>query len=240
MKTDEIKKYLKETKILDYTDSSIQRIVEQRHWRSFDDIFKIKAIYNFVRDEIKFGYNNSSTLKSSQVLRDGYGTGNTKTILLMSFLRAANIPCRVHGFIVDKSKVKGILQGLWYRLSPQKLLYSCVEVFVDGDWYILEGVMLDRAYVNGLLKLKPDMREALFAFGLYGNSIENLLPEKELNDKYIIDNIEIKDLGVYESPDQLHLVHAQPFSAIQKFFFHNLVKHRLNKELDDIRNARDE
>ena len=37
-----------------------------------------------------------------KVLADGYGQCNTKGTLFMALLRACNIPCRVHGFTIDK------------------------------------------------------------------------------------------------------------------------------------------
>lgn len=232
-----MEKYLRETNILDYSNRSIQRIIEQRHWKSFDPIFRIKAIYNYVRDEIKFGYSDSNTMKSSQILIDELGNNNNKAILLMSFLRGSNIPCRIHGFIVDKSVLKGILEGIWYKLSPQKFLHSNVEVFVDDDWYMLEGIMLDSRYINGMLKFKPDIRKTFFAFELCEERFEKLISEKDLNDKFLLDRQEIEDIGVYESPDKLYYVHSQSFNPVKKFFFKNLVRHQMNKELDGIRKA---
>ncbi|WP_277633274.1 hypothetical protein [Avrilella dinanensis] len=43
--------YLKETKILDYSNASIQKLLEQRGWENLDTVAKVQAIYNFVRDE---------------------------------------------------------------------------------------------------------------------------------------------------------------------------------------------
>ncbi len=57
--------YLKETKILNYSDSTIQNLVNSRKWQTLDSINKVKAIYNFVRDEIKFGYNLSDEITAS-------------------------------------------------------------------------------------------------------------------------------------------------------------------------------
>ncbi len=60
---------------------------------------RIKAIYNYVRDDVLFGYNIDDGISASKVLADGYGQCNTKGTLFMALLRACNIPCRVHGFI---------------------------------------------------------------------------------------------------------------------------------------------
>ncbi|SFB86497.1 hypothetical protein SAMN05421747_101585 [Parapedobacter composti] len=39
--------YLKETKILDYSNVSIQELLEQRGWKDLDTVSRVKAIYNF-------------------------------------------------------------------------------------------------------------------------------------------------------------------------------------------------
>ena len=50
----------KETLILDYNIKVIQDLINSRQWKKLNDIEKVKSIYNFVRDEIKFGYNSST------------------------------------------------------------------------------------------------------------------------------------------------------------------------------------
>ena len=85
-------KYLKETPILDYSNPSILQLIRSKNWSSLDTVERVKAIYNYVRDEIKFGYNSSDEIKASQILKDGYGQCNTKSTLLMALLRANGIP----------------------------------------------------------------------------------------------------------------------------------------------------
>lgn len=65
--------YLKETRILNYSDPTLQNLVNSRKWNTLDTVSKVKAIYNYVRDEIKFGYNLSDDITASEVLKDGYG-----------------------------------------------------------------------------------------------------------------------------------------------------------------------
>ena len=97
-----LEKYLRETRMLDYSNSSIQELIRSRGWREIEDFERIKSIYNFVRDEILFGYNIDDDIPASRVLSDGYGQCNTKGTLFMALLRACDIPCRVHGFTIDK------------------------------------------------------------------------------------------------------------------------------------------
>lgn len=73
-----LEKYLRETRMLDYSNSSIQELIRSRGWREIEDFERIKSIYNFVRDEILFGYNIDDDIPASRVLSDGYGQCNTK------------------------------------------------------------------------------------------------------------------------------------------------------------------
>jgi len=111
--------YFKETKILDYSNVSIQELLEQKGWKDLDTVSRIKAIYNFVRDEIKFGYNVSDEIPASEVLKDGYGQCNTKATLLMALLRATGIPNRIHGLPLTKPCKKELLRvfGTNFRLK---------------------------------------------------------------------------------------------------------------------------
>ena len=65
--------YLSETKMLDFSHPSIQKLIEARGWRSLSEFDCIKGIYNYVRDEILFGYNTDDHIPASKVLKDGYG-----------------------------------------------------------------------------------------------------------------------------------------------------------------------
>ena len=108
-------KYLKQTPLLDFNHKSIQQLIKKHQWQDLDDKHKIKQIYLFVRDEIKFGYNNADDLKASVVLADGIGQCNTKATLLMAILRGVGIQCRLHGFTIDKLLQKGAFTGIWYK-----------------------------------------------------------------------------------------------------------------------------
>lgn len=109
-------KYLKETKMLDYSNPNIQQLIENRRWLELQEFDRLKSIYNFVRDEILFGYNIDDNIPASKVLKDGFGQCNTKGTLLMALLRACNIPCRVHGFTIDKKLQKGAMTGIVYKM----------------------------------------------------------------------------------------------------------------------------
>ena len=122
--------YLKETCMLDYSNPAIQELIQKKKWKELDEFERIKGIYNFVRDDILFVYNEDDAICASKVLFDGYGQCNTKGTLFMALLRACQIPCRIHGFTIDKRLQKGAMTGLVYWSPPQ-------ISFIVGWKYIL-------------------------------------------------------------------------------------------------------
>lgn len=97
-------------------------------------------------------------MPASRVLADGIGQCNTKGTLLMALLRAVGIPCRFHGFTIDKPLQKGAITGVAYRLAPQRIIHSWVEVLLDGRWLVLEGFILDAPYLASLQRRFPEAR----------------------------------------------------------------------------------
>jgi hypothetical protein len=113
--------------------SRIEALIREQGWRALPEYERIGAIYDFVRDAIPFGYNRSDDLPASQVLADGIGQCNTKGTLLMALLRGSGIPCRLHGFTIDKALQKGAVTGIAYLLAPRSILHSWVEIYA-GRW----------------------------------------------------------------------------------------------------------
>ncbi|KFF23264.1 transglutaminase-like domain-containing protein [Chryseobacterium vrystaatense] len=233
-----MKNYLKETNILDYSNASIQKLLEQRRWRNLDHVSRVKAIYNFVRDEIKFGYNVSDDIVASQILKDGYGQCNTKATLLMTLLRATGIPNRIHGFTIDKTLQKGAITGIWYRLSPKNILHSWVEVLINEQWYFLEGVILDKPYLTKLQEQNRDCKTTFCGFGVYTDNFENPPIEWDNNNTFIQDKGINQDFGIFDTPDELYSTHQQKLNTFKRFIFQNIVRHIMNKNVENIRNRK--
>jgi len=228
--------YLKETPILNYTDSIIQTLVKDRNWASMDIKDRVKSIYNYVRDEIKFGYNSSDSISATQVLKDGYGQCNTKATLLMALLRATGIPNRIHGFTIDKALQKGAISGIWYKLSPQNILHSWVEININDKWYFLEGVILDKDYLTKLQEINKDCKTTFCGYGVYTDNFENPQIEWDLNNTFIQDKGINQDFGLFDTPDDFYLKHQQKLGLIKKFIFQNIVRQKMNRNVEQIRN----
>lgn len=73
-------------------------LVRQEGRRSALPVYeRVAHIYDFVQNEIAFGYNEADNIPASEVYRDGYGQCNTKGTLIMALLRKCQVPCRFHG-----------------------------------------------------------------------------------------------------------------------------------------------
>lgn len=230
--------YLKETAILNYSDSSIQSLVKSKNWLTMDTVERVKSIYNYVRDDIKFGYNLSDDITATQVLKDGYGQCNTKATLLMALLRATGIPNRIHGFTIDKALQKGAITGIWYKLSPKNIVHSWVEIYVNENWYFLEGVILDKEYLVKLQAKNKDCKTTFCGYGVYTDNFENPPIEWNLNNTYIQDKGINQDFGLFDTPDEFYAKHKQQLGVFKKFIFRNIVRRKMNKNVKQIRNGR--
>lgn len=103
-----------------------------------------------MQNEILFGYNREDTLTAEQVFIDGYGQCNTKTTLLMALLRGVNIPCRVHGFEVSKKFQRGATTAFISAWVPKRIIHTWAEVYYNGQWLALEGVITDKKYFEAV------------------------------------------------------------------------------------------
>ncbi len=228
-------RYLLETPMLNYSAPAIQSLIGHRNWKALGDFERIRAIYNFVRDEVPFGYNADDAIPASKVLADGYGQCNTKGTLFMALLRACGIPCRVHGFTIHKRLQKGAMTGLVYRLAPQNVLHSWVEALFDGTWYELEGFIIDKPYLEKLQAANADCTGPFCGYGVAVADFRNPAIDFERNNTYIQSEGINQDFGVYDCPDDLLREHRQEISPLKAFAYRNLGRHLMNANVARLR-----
>ena len=232
-----MERYLKETKMIDYKDESIQKLIEDRGWKKLDTFERIISIYNYVRDEILFGYNVDDNIPASKVLSDGYGQCNTKGTLFMALLRACGIPCRVHGFTIDKKLQKGAMTGFVYKNAPKNVFHSWVEVYFEDNWYELEAFILDKKYVNKLQKKFSECTGAFCGYGVAVKDFQNPIIDFNRNNTYIQSEGINQDFGFYDSPDELLKEHHQEMSHLKAFGYRHMGRHLMNRNVMRIRNT---
>lgn len=233
-----MEQYLRETPLLDFSAANIQRLINDKLWKQADEYHRIKLIYNYVRDEILFGYNIDDGIPASKVLADGYGQCNTKGILFMALLRGVNIPCRVHGFMIDKKLQKGAMTGIIYRSAPKNIFHSWVEVCLDGIWYELEAFILDKGYLSQLQNINSTCSGTFCGYGVAVKDFHNPIIDFERNNTYIQSEGITQDFGIFDCPDDLLINHHQEMSLFKAFLYRNFGRHLMNHNISKIRNGK--
>lgn len=229
-----LKTRLSATPLLDFDHPRIAALVEARGWGALSEKDRIGAAYAFVRNEISFGYNASDALPASQVLADGFGQCNTKATLLMALWRALGVPCRLHGFTIDKALQRGVVPEAVYWLAPRNILHSWVEIRFEGRWVTLEGFILDDAVIAALQAAFPG-RRSLCAYG----AGTDCLPDPQIawkgGNTYIQKTGINRDLGVFDTPDAFYARHEQELTGLRGLLYRHLVRHWMNRRVARIR-----
>lgn len=153
----------------------------------------------------------------------------------MAFLRALGIPCRMHGFTIYKALQKGAIDGIYYLLAPNEIVHSWVEVFYNGKWFNLEGFILDVKYLNQLQKKFCESEDAFCGYGVATTNFKNPQIEWNDNNTYIQKEGIARDLGIFNSPDEFFSKYDQSLNPIKKFLYQHVVRHRMNKNVNKIR-----
>lgn len=234
MSETELDPLLRSSPILDFQHPSLQALLARRGWAALPPARRAGAIYEFVRNEIAFGYNRGDEIPASQVLAEGLGQCNTKGSLLMALLRGAGLPCRFHGFTITKRLQKGAITGPAYWLAPARIVHSWVELRLDDQWLELEGFILDQAYLGALQRRFPQAR----AFCGYGAATPDLqAPGVEWcgRSTYIQKEGIRQDFGRFDSPDAFYAAHGSNLTGLKRWLFEHLIRHGMNRRVQALR-----
>lgn len=232
--SDPMHRLLVSTPLLDMHHAQIESLVARRGWRGLRPYDRIGAVYDFVRNEIAFGYNEGDELPASRVLLDGFGQCNTKSTLLMALLRAVGVPCRFHGFTIDKLLQKGAITGLAYWLTPKRIIHSWVEVSLNGRWIALEGFILDSAYLASLQHRFPEAKR-FCGFGVATNDLSAPEVQWQGKDTFIQKEGIADDFGVFDSPDAFYARHGSNLSGLKRWLYSRVVRHAMNRNVSRVR-----
>lgn len=240
--------HLSNTPLLDYRDPAIQRLIDERGWHEIATLssqneteriyHQIGAVYNFVRDEVAFGYNESDTVPASHVLSDGYGQCNTKATLFMALLRALDIPCRFRGLTIYKALQKGAIRGIWYVIAPDEIIHSWVEVYYDRRWLALEGLILDRTYLEAVQQKFGDTSGSFCGYGIATKDLRNPAIDWTGSETCIQKDGIARDFGTFESPDDFYARHGANLNGIKAWLYRNWIRHLINRNVNQIRSRR--
>lgn len=224
------------TPLLDFGHSSISQLVEARGWEPLPKHDRIGSIYNFVRNEIAFGYNRADDISASEVLADGFGQCNTKGTLLMALLRAVGVRCRLHGFTIHKALQRGVVPELVYPVAPNEIIHSWVEVETETGWVNLEGFILDAQFLFALQRTFPGT-SSLCGYGAGTDCLDEPAVEWTGGNTYIQKTGIAQDFGTFDSPDDFYANHRQAFSFMKDLLYRNIIRHWMNAGVRRIRSG---
>ncbi|TFL19462.1 transglutaminase-like domain-containing protein [Jannaschia formosa] len=222
------------TPLLDFRSEGIVRLIDERGWRALTEHERIGAAYDFVRNEILFGYNRADDIPASHVLADGYGQCNTKGTLLMALLRALDVPCRLHGFTIHKALQRGVVPEAVYPIAPEEIVHSWVEVLTGGRWIELKGFILDSAFLGSLQQAFGDT-ESLCAYGAGTDCLSAPPVEWTGGNTYIQKTGITRDFGTFDTPDLFYGKHRQAFGPLRDAIYRRIVRHWMNARVRAIR-----
>lgn len=227
--------YLKDTAMLNYNAPEIVDLIKAHKWDELDEYEKIGAVYDFVQNEIVLGYNKYDYITATQVLKDGYGQCNTKATLLMALLRALGVPCRLHGTKVTKVFQRSLMPKIMAKLAPPLIVHTWAEVFYNGEWLSLEGVITDKAYIAGLQAMFPDYKGKFFDYAVAVEDFSKLQINWVGKNTTVQQKAMVEDLGVFDSPDEFFAEHKQDYRGIKKFTYENIGRKIMTKKVAKIR-----
>ncbi|MBF4984742.1 transglutaminase family protein [Nonlabens mediterrranea] len=128
--------YLKSTYFFDFEKEVIQNLISDLKSEAISNQHKTIAIYTRVRDQWRYDPYQISLLKdkyqSSHIAQKQSGNCIEKSILLISCLRALNIPARLH---LGKVKNHIAVERLTEKFGSNELTpHGMVNVFLNDKW----------------------------------------------------------------------------------------------------------
>jgi len=161
---------------------------------------KLRALFYYVRDEIRFGYPMQADLvTASETIRLGYGYCNTKATLLVALARAAGLRARIHFSTIDKEIQKGMFPQWVFKRFPDELSHSWVEVEIDGRWRRIDSFINDIDFYRAG---RSALRERGWKTG-FSISCANGDSDPELNidqERFVQMDAVTDDHGIYDEP----------------------------------------
>lgn len=161
---------------------------------------KIQNIFNYVRDSIQFGFPlNGDLVSASETILTKVGQCNTKSTLFLALCRAIGISACIHFSTIKKEIQRGLFTGIAYRLMPDTISHSWVEVQIDGEWRRIDSYINDMDfYMAGKNKLKKMNWNTGFSISCTsGDSSADLHLDEE---KFVQMDAVLDDHGIWDEP----------------------------------------
>jgi len=161
---------VQETFFCDFGHKEIQSRAEELRKGKNGQTELAKAVFDYVRDEILFGFDQYQ-VKASDTLQKGYGMCSNKALVMVAFLRYLRIPSRLSHIPIRRDFLK-LLWGSWYLTMAKKLNHVVAEVYLNEKWIAVDPTLDQKSYENLYLPLG-------IHWGIDWNGIDDSLLFKE-------------------------------------------------------------
>lgn len=124
------------------------------------------------------------------------------------------------------------MTGVIYRLAPQSIVHSWVEVLYKDQWYNMEGFILDNQYLKKLQEKFSDCQTSFCGYGAATDNFQNPQVEWNVNDTYIQKEGINHDFGVFNSPDEFFEKYQQQLTPLKKWIYQNIARKLMNRNIE--------
>lgn len=224
-------------KYADHTHPAVKKCAETLIAGMETEREKLEKIFLFVRDDIIFGFPGKGDLMTaSDTINTGMGQCNTKSTLFLALCRASGIPARVHFSLIKKEIQQGLFRGLMYRLMPDTISHSWIEVYIGGTWRRIDSFINDLCfYISGKEELKRQGWDTGYSISCSsGESSAELNIDEE---KFVQMDAVVEDQGVWDDPGEYFntsLYQNRPGTI--RLLVYRLAVWRINRRVAELRN----
>ncbi|MCK5200394.1 MAG: transglutaminase domain-containing protein [Spirochaetales bacterium] len=186
--------------LADYDNELVRATAEKLAGKEVSPRKKLEKIFYFVRDEIVFAFPAKGDLvKASETIKSGKGQCNTKSALFLALCKAAGIPARIHFSLIRKEIQKGLFTGLAFRIMPDLISHSWIEVEVEGSWRRIDSFINDEDfYLAGKVKLKEQNWDT--GYSIACSSSESSAAFSVDEEKFVQMDAVVDDHGYWNEP----------------------------------------
>jgi hypothetical protein len=227
---------MKKNLYADYDNKLVKSTAKKLTQNETSSRKKLEKIFYFVRDEIKFSFPTKGDLvKASETIRSKRGQCNTKSALFLALCRAADIPAKIHFSLIKKEIQKGLFIGLMYKLMPDFISHSWVEVEIEGKWRRIDSFINDEAfYKAGRAKLKENKMDTGYSISCVGGESSILFSPDE--EKFVQMDAVTDDHGLWDEPAEYYASELyQNRPGIIKLMIYWLMIPLINKRVKNMR-----
>ena len=168
---------------------------------------KAIALHDYVRDNIKFGFNRYFDLsKPNHTLELAIGHCNPKGELMVALFREAGLEAHHHFVVLPKDIIKGVIPPGMRWLIPSELSHCYTEVKVEGTWCKIDSYILDGPLLRAS-RAKLSEENRIIGYGTHAHSTNHWDGSSDAfsqfdKDMMLQDHGRVDDLRTYYRSDR--------------------------------------